>query len=317
MRPCWPGGAREWRHESVPRRRQSCCAPRSWVRRTGSSRCSPAATAGSGRWPRACGRRSPSSGARLEPFIARRRAVVRRAIGRWTSCTQSETIAPLRRRRSSPTTPATPPARPCWRPPSGSPTTRASPPCSSILLLVGGLRDAGRGQHEPAAGARRLPAALAGRQRLCAELHRLRPVRRARAEPGLLGRDGRIGVPAVPPGGRGGSARGGPRAAGRAADRGLGDRGRQRAPASPGGQRAGRRLPALAPGARCARCGLWSADEEDRAVPVRRQRGVEGRTADAWFPAAAARVRSRRLRTRPARGRRRSRWSSSPSTWRS
>src|SRR5680860_1798206 len=41
--------------------RQSCCAPRSWARRTASSRCSPAATGGFARWPRESVVRRPSS----------------------------------------------------------------------------------------------------------------------------------------------------------------------------------------------------------------------------------------------------------------
>ncbi|GAA3064980.1 hypothetical protein GCM10020000_55830 [Streptomyces olivoverticillatus] len=68
------------------------------------------------------------------------------------------------------------------------------PAVQQYLLLVGGAAHAGRGRARPAPGPRRLPVALACRQRLRAQLRRLREVRDARPQPVLLGRRRRRGV---------------------------------------------------------------------------------------------------------------------------
>ena len=82
-------------------------------------------------------------GARLEPFTPRRRAVLARAAS-WSAagcrCAPRSRRSPRTAAASSPTTPATPPARRCWRRPSGSPTTRASRPSSSTCCWSARLR---------------------------------------------------------------------------------------------------------------------------------------------------------------------------------
>ena len=63
-------------------------------------------------------------------------------------------------------------------------TEEREPALQQFLLLAGGLQLAGRRRARARAGARRLPAALARRRGLGAELPRLRALRRARARTG-------------------------------------------------------------------------------------------------------------------------------------
>ena len=79
--------------------KRSCCAPRSWVRRTASSRCSPASPAGSARSPRAYDGPRSRFGSRLEPFT---HVDLQLAEGRSLDVvTQAETLDPFASRMGS------------------------------------------------------------------------------------------------------------------------------------------------------------------------------------------------------------------------
>src|SRR5690606_17458563 len=173
--------------------------------------------------------------------------------------------------------------------------------------------DALPGRARPAPRARRVPAALAGRQRLRAQLRRLREVRDARPEPVLLRRVGRFRLRRLPGARQRRTLAGGAGTARGAAHGRLGARGRDRGAVRPGGQRAGVRLPALAPGARAA----LPAVRREIANRTNSQR----ETRDTWPYAGSWGVSDgstgRRNRTPPARGPRRCPGSSCPGMWRS
>ncbi len=127
-------------------------------------------------------------------------------------------------------------------------TEERAPALQQFLLLAGGLQLAGRRRARDRAGARRLPAALARRRRLGAELPRLRALRRARARtrPSTSPAAAPSARPAAPPG----SAAPALQtlellAALLAGDWALADASAHAAP--PRGQRPGHRLPAVAP----------------------------------------------------------------------
>ena len=232
--------------------RRSSCAPRSWARPTASSPCSPASTAGCGRWPRASARRTSRFGARLEPFghvdvqLYEGRSPRHRHPGRVDRARTAAALVarlPALDRR----------ARRCSRRPSGCTDEEREPAVQQYLLLVGGLRVAGRRRARPGPGARRLPAAVPGGRRLGAVLRRLRPLRRAGPAPRVLGRRRRRGVRRVPAARLGRPGPGDPRAARRPAHRRLGRRRRQRVDrARREAQRPGRGVPPVAPRARTA-----------------------------------------------------------------
>ena len=115
------------------------------------------------------------------------------------------------------------------------------PALRQFLLLVGGLRTLGEGEHEPAPGARRLPAALARGRRVRARAGGVRGVRltggaavQGDSEGGAAGwgaarvrrRRGRPDLPVLPAGRCGDPGRPDGRPDGRAAAGRLGARGR-------------------------------------------------------------------------------------------
>ena len=215
-------------------------------------------------------------GARLEPFMV---VDVQLYEGRsLDTVTQAETLAPVRRRRSPATTSPTPPATAMLETAERL-TEEREPALQQFLLLAGGLQLAGRRRARDRAGARRLPAALARRRRLGAELPRLRALRRPGPAQGLQPRQRRHRLPVVPHR----PARRRPAlqtlellAALLAGDWAVADASAHAAP--PRGQRPGRRLPAVAPRARaCARCGWWSGYDDtapSRTPPGRGRRRV-------------------------------------------
>ena len=172
---------REWTGCRSTATRPSSCAPRSWARPTGSSRCSPAGTAGSGRSPRA-------SGARLavrragRAVQARRPAAATRA-ARSTSSPRPRRSTPFgeRHRRR---------LRALHRGHGGARDRRAAHrrgARAGAAALPARRRRAARARRGGAhagAGARRVPAAGDGGRRLRAGARRLRPVRRSPARTG-------------------------------------------------------------------------------------------------------------------------------------
>ena len=75
------------------------------------------------------------------------------------------------------------------------------PALRQLLLLIGGLRTLGDGEHEPRAGARRLPAALARGGRVRPRPAGMRPLRRAGAS-GCRRSPSRPAAWSAPPAGR-------------------------------------------------------------------------------------------------------------------
>ena len=159
-----------------------CCGCRSSARPTGSSRCSPAATARSARWRRACG------------------APVRGWARGWSRSTTSTCSAtPAARSTSSPRPrPSTRSAR------ASSATTAATRPACAVLetadrlvaeegepalrvylLVVGAMRALSRPRARPVARARRVPPARDGPRGLGPRDQRLRPLRRPGPAPGV------------------------------------------------------------------------------------------------------------------------------------
>ncbi len=111
-----------------------CCGCRSSARRTGSSPCSPGGTARCARWPRGCAAPGPAGG----PGWSRSTTSTCSATpaARWTSSPRrrpSTRSAP----GSSATTPATPRAARCWRPPTGWSPRRASRRCGCTCCWSG------------------------------------------------------------------------------------------------------------------------------------------------------------------------------------
>ena len=193
------------------------------------------------------------------------------------------------------------------------------------LLLVGALRALADRRARPVAGARRVPAPRDGGRRLRAGAGRVRAVRRARAAPGVPRAGRRRGVPGLPARRLGHPGPSRARRCWPRCCRRLGHRGRERR-RRPAARRAGW-SPRTCSGTSNAGCARFRWSTHGQPGPA-----TTGMTAPQWpagsrsVPAAtAARPGaeapaspcSRRRRTRPAPGRRRSPPSSCRSTSRS
>ena len=159
-RACGAGSSVRWgtivRCRSTVTRRSSCGSTSS-VRPTASSRCSPAGTAGCGRWARGSGARRRSFGARLEPGQPHRRAALLPAArgaavaGRATRARRGRS-RPSRSARSARSL-ANDYAR--WTAASAicetaeRLTEEGEPALRLYLLVVGALRALAAGEHDP------------------------------------------------------------------------------------------------------------------------------------------------------------------------
>ena len=157
----------------------SCCAPRSWVRPTASSPCSPGAPGGSAPSPRACAGPSPGSAPGWSRSPTSTCCCTR--AGRWTYVTQAETVraygAPL-----AADYPRYTAGIAMLETAERFTPGRRSPRCGSSCCWSAGCARWARGPR-PAPGARRLPAALARRRRVRARPGRVRGVRDRRSRP--------------------------------------------------------------------------------------------------------------------------------------
>ena len=212
-------------------------------------------------------RTSSRFGARLEPFMLRRRAALRRPVARHRDAGRDDRRVRRADRRRLPR--GTPPARRCSRPAERLDRDRARAGRPAVPAARRRAADAGAGRARPGAGARRLPAAVArrwpaGRRASSTARGAARPARTVRS-PSPAG--GMVCPPCRPPG----AAAPHPQTLDLLAALLTGDwdaADAQRAAAAPRGERHRRGVPAVAPGAPGrGRCGWWSADGARAAAP--------------------------------------------------
>ena len=217
--------------------------------------------------------------------------------------TQAETPGALRRRDRPRLHRLHRRDRRCSRRRCGSPRSTSRRPSSTSCSPARCARSPARARPGPRP--RRLPAALARRRRLGAELPRLREVRGARAAPRVQHPGRRRRLPRMPPA-RARARRRRRRSAARgAAHRRLGRRRRVRRAAPARGQRARHRLPPVAHRARAALARvIVETQPEPQANPIPTDRR----------PSTPSRSRTRAVR-RPPRSRPTSCRSTSRSSW--